>query len=244
MYCSARTAFATIECRPSAPMTTRARSVTVAPPLPWPRTPVTRPSSMTSSSTVNPSRTSAPASDAASTRSLSSTVRRGRTRRGNSAVAGGAGDRERSEVERIRVDRRTSRRQNTVEQAPALQRRHARRVDEVRRDRVAREGRLVDDEHLVAPPGQEHRRRRPGAARAHDDRVVVVRGHFTLLLSSVRAQLGRPRPTAVSVRGPGAFAALARTIRMVRTTGGTAIAHPYQPAVHEAWSVRTTRRVR
>ena len=77
MYRSGSTAFATIECLPSAPITTFARSVTVSPPLAWPRIPVTRPSSTRTSSTVNASRTSAPAAAAASTRRASSTIRRG-----------------------------------------------------------------------------------------------------------------------------------------------------------------------
>ena len=88
LYCSGWTAFATNEFRPSAPTTTSACSVTVAPSLPWPRTPTTRPSSTTTSCTVNPSRTSAPASDAASTSSLSSTVRRGQYASGAAAVPG------------------------------------------------------------------------------------------------------------------------------------------------------------
>ena len=65
------------ELRPSAPMTTRARSVTLPPLSSCPWMPTTVPSSTTSSSTVNRSRTSAPAAEAASTRIVSSTVRRG-----------------------------------------------------------------------------------------------------------------------------------------------------------------------
>jgi hypothetical protein len=50
--------------------------------------PVTRPSSRTTSATVKPSRTSAPAAAAASTSSLSSTVRRGAYATGDASVPG------------------------------------------------------------------------------------------------------------------------------------------------------------
>src|SRR5947199_192560 len=68
---------ATSECRPSAPTTTWARSVMVPEACERPLMPTTRPSSIRTCSTVKPSRISAPASAAASTSSLSKTVRRG-----------------------------------------------------------------------------------------------------------------------------------------------------------------------
>ena len=58
-------------------MTSRARSSTAVPPLPWPRTPTTAPPAISNSSTTNDSRTSTPDSAAAFTRRLSRTVRRG-----------------------------------------------------------------------------------------------------------------------------------------------------------------------
>ena len=77
-YCSAPTASRRCEWIPSAPITTWARSVTVAPPLPCPRMPVTRPSSMITSSTVNPfAHFGARFATPRRRRILSSTVRRG-----------------------------------------------------------------------------------------------------------------------------------------------------------------------
>jgi hypothetical protein len=74
----APTAFATIECLPSAPTTRRARSkLDDAAPFSRRRTPATAPPSVTSSSTTTFSRTSAPASRAAATSVASSSVRRG-----------------------------------------------------------------------------------------------------------------------------------------------------------------------
>ncbi len=87
-YTGACAVFATTELRPSAPATTRAFSVTVAPPSPRPRIPVTVPSVTSTSSTVKLSRTSAPAAAAASSRILSSTVRRGAYAYGASDVPG------------------------------------------------------------------------------------------------------------------------------------------------------------
>src|SRR5688572_31168775 len=58
-------------------MTIRARSSIDFVPFAWPRMPMTVSSATSSSSTVKPSRTSAPDSAAAFTRSASSTVRRG-----------------------------------------------------------------------------------------------------------------------------------------------------------------------
>ena len=74
----------------------------------------------------------------------------GHTRRGSRRSPGAPGDGERSQVERVRVDRRAPGCHEPVEQAPSLQRRHSGRMDEVRRDRVARERRPVDDQHAVA----------------------------------------------------------------------------------------------
>ena len=45
------------------------------------------------------------------------------------------------------------------------------------RDRVGGKTRPIDNQHLVALAGQEHRGRRTGAARAHHDRVVLVLVH-------------------------------------------------------------------
>ena len=85
-----------------------------------------------------------------------------------------SGDRERSKVERVRVDGRASGRDDGVEQSPALERGHPRGMDEMRGDRVARERRAVDQQDPVAPTGEQHRRRRSGAARPDDDRVICL----------------------------------------------------------------------
>jgi hypothetical protein len=66
---------------------------------------------------------------------------------------GGARERERSEVERIDVDGRTSGLDQPTEQAPSAERRHARGMNEMSRNRVTREGRAIDDEDLVALAG-------------------------------------------------------------------------------------------
>ena len=84
--------------------------------------PTTRPSSIRTSSTVKPSRISAPASAAASTSSLSSTVRRGQYATGASFVPGDPRDREGTEVEGVGVDRRAAGRREAIEQAPARER--------------------------------------------------------------------------------------------------------------------------
>ena len=86
----------------------------------------------------------------------------------------GPGDRQRPEVERVGVDRRATGRLQALQQAPALERGHARRVHMMRRHRVAREGRLVDQQHPVALAREQHRRGRSRAARSDNDRVVVL----------------------------------------------------------------------
>ena len=90
---------------------------------------------------------------------------------------GGARDRHGAEVEDIGVDAGTARGQQPSQQAPLLERRHAGRVDEVRRDRVGGKCRLVDDEHVVALAGEQHRCWRAGAARPHHDGVEFGSAH-------------------------------------------------------------------
>src|SRR4029453_4906620 len=179
--------------RRSAPTTTRADSVTVRPWRPWPRTPVTCPSWVRTSWTVKPSRTSAPAWAAASTRSLSSTGRRGGGGPGGGGV--GSGEGEGAEVEAVGVDRGAAGRGDLVEQPPAAQRRHPRRVEDVGRDRVAGEARPVEDQDLVALAGEQHRGRRPGTPRPHHDHVVPVPVHAhvrPLLFGRWGGHHGRP----------------------------------------------------
>jgi hypothetical protein len=103
--------------------------------------------------------------------------------------AGRPGDDEGAEVEGVGVDRRAPGRREPLQQPPPPQRRHARRVDDVGRERVAGEGRPVDDQDLVALAGQQHRGRRPGAARADHDRVVPVPIHAHAL-PSCSARMG------------------------------------------------------
>ena len=59
----------------------------------------------------------------------------------------GTGERERSEVEAVGVDGRAVGGAQSVEHAPPVERGDPRRVDDVRRERVAREGRPIDEEH-------------------------------------------------------------------------------------------------
>ena len=168
------------------------------PPPCWPRMPVTRPSSTRISSTVKPSRTSAPAAAAASTSSASSTVRRGPY-----AVAVPVGrargprDRDGPEVERVGRDRRAAGRLQPLEQAPPLERGHAGRMHEMRRHRVAGERGPVHEQNAMAVAGQQHRRRRSGAARSDDDRVVCGAHGATLRARGAPPTIGSS-PHAVS----------------------------------------------
>src|SRR5439155_20136530 len=83
-----------------------------------------------------------------------------------------ARDRHRTEVERIGVDRRTSRADEPIDQAPPPEGGDSRRVNEERRERVAGKRRPIDNQDLVALTRQQHGRRRPCAASSHDDCVV------------------------------------------------------------------------
>ena len=89
----------------------------------------------------------------------------------------GARELQRAEVERVGLDRRAAGRLQASQQAPALERRDPGGMHEVGRHRVAREARLVEQQHPVALPRQQHRRWRTPAARADDDRVVTGRAH-------------------------------------------------------------------
>src|SRR3712207_688141 len=169
---------ATSECRPSAPTTTPACSSTVRRSfLPWPRIPTTAPASVTSSLTVKPSRISAPDSAAASISSLSSTVRRGAYATGNSGVPG--------DPERVKGPKSNA--YVSIGGHPVAMTRSRRpqrcsaatppRMDEVRGDRVAGEGRTVHDQDPVAVARQQHRSGGPGTPRADDDDVVLILVH-------------------------------------------------------------------
>ena len=70
---------------------------------------------------------------------------------------GGAGDGDRSEVERVRVDRGTARRDDLVEETPTPQCVHSWGVDEVGRDRVTGERRAIHHQYPIALAGQQHR---------------------------------------------------------------------------------------
>ena len=179
----ARTAFATSECLPSAPTTTRARSVTVAPPLAWPRMPVTRPSSTRISSTVKPSRSSAPAATAASTSRASSTIRRGQyarsapsAGRGVPEIVTGPKSNEYLVMGGQFVASSCSRIPHLASAATAGW------MGEVRGHRVAGERGLVDQQHPVAVARQQHRCGRAATSRPDDDHVVV-RAHVRVPLS-------------------------------------------------------------
>ena len=87
-------------------------------------------------------------------------------------MPGDPAEREGTEIERVRVNRRTSGRRQPIEQSPPCEGGGAQWMHHMRGHGVARERRAVDHEHTVSLPGQQHRRRRTRAARSHDDRVV------------------------------------------------------------------------
>jgi hypothetical protein len=86
----------------------------------------------------------------------------------------GPRDRERAEVEGVRADGRAAGRDDVIEQTPASQGGDPGQVDHVRRERVARERRAIQQQDLVALSSEEHRGRRARAARTNDDHVVGV----------------------------------------------------------------------
>src|SRR5690242_13219066 len=103
-------------------MTMRARSVTGEPPRARPRMPLTHWPSKSTSWTVNPSRSSAPAATAASTRILSSTERRGQYASAMpSAWGGNASEGERTEVKAPLEYWRAVAGDDFLQQAPALE---------------------------------------------------------------------------------------------------------------------------
>jgi hypothetical protein len=83
-----------------------------------------------------------------------------------------AAQRERPDVEGEPAGRCRARGDHLRQEPPAFEVRRARLVDVVGRERVARELGPVDQQHAVALAGEQHRRRRAGAARADHDRVV------------------------------------------------------------------------
>ena len=184
-YCSGRTAWATFELRPSAPMTTRARADRHPPGLVVALDADDRPALADD------------LADGEALADLGAGLRRGldeqvvehgpprRVRgRAPSARAWRAGERERAEVERVALDRRAARGDDGVEEPPPPQRGHARGVDQVRRLRVARERRPVDQQHPVALAGQQHRGRCAGAAGTDHDHVVVAHGRSRAIRSA------------------------------------------------------------
>ena len=112
------------------------------------------------------------------------------------------GDRQRSEVEGVGLDRRAAGRLQALQQSPALERSHARRMHQVGRHRVARKGRLVDQQHPVALAGQQHRGGRSRAARSDDDRVISSLRTFLSHRCLPVARYRRPRGPA---RAAGTF---------------------------------------
>ena len=172
---------------------------------------------------MNRSRTSAPAPAAASTRILSSTVRRGPY--ACAMPSNGlrrSRELERPEVERVGGDRRATAGAHRVEQAPALERRHARRVDEVRGDGVARERGPVDDQHPVSLLGEQHRGRRARAPRTDHDHVVWG-GHGATLRARGRPPSGvlpMPSARAASRTAPRRRASRRRSSRRRSARGG------------------------
>ena len=182
-----------------------------SPPGPRPSTPTTRPSPRRRTPvTVTPVRRIAPAWTAASCRRASRAYRRGATRWSTPA---------RSLIRRTvcsspvpeqhLADRGRTGACTAVEQSPAGQLDDAASGDAVGRDRVAREGRPVQQQHVVPGSGQQHRGRRPGAPGADDDDLVPVEGgvHSRRLCAARRpgclTNRWRPGGDACGGRSPG-----------------------------------------
>jgi hypothetical protein len=88
-------------------------------------------------------------------------------------VGNGAAKGERADIERhVTADRRCTCRGERTEEAPPCEDLGAVGPEDVRRDRVAREGGSVDQQHLESSSRQEHGGRRARTSRADDDGVV------------------------------------------------------------------------
>ena len=174
----APTARATRDRTPSAPTTNRARMFRMRPSASRAVTPTTRPvSSRSTSVTVTPLSKRAPASTAAFTRMVSSTWRRGAMRWSTPGALLDllAQRRSSTDLEGHAADRRGTRCDDLVEQAPAGQLHHAAAGDRVGGQRVAREGGPVHDQDVAALVGEQHGGGGAGAAGAdHDDLGVDV----------------------------------------------------------------------
>jgi hypothetical protein len=77
-------------------------------------------------------------------------------------------------MERDLPDGRGAAVQDRIEQPPALDLDHAATCDRMRRDGVAREGRLVHDHHVVPEASEEHGGSRSGDSPARDDDIVAA----------------------------------------------------------------------
>ena len=105
------------------------------------------------------------------------------------------GDRHRTEVVRIRADRWAPGFLDLLQQPPAAKRYDAGRMNEVRRQHVAREAGLVDDQHSMPLTSKEHRRRRPCAPGPYHDRVVhgdLLAVAFAALPTAIHPQPAAP----------------------------------------------------
>ena len=128
-------------------------SLTGSPPFERPLIPTTRPSSIRTSSTVKPSRTSAPASSRGVDEQFVEHGPPGAVRDRRVFRARRPGDGEGTEIERVGVNRRTSGRRQPIEQSPSCEGGGAQWVHHMRGHRVARERRTVDDQHAVSLVG-------------------------------------------------------------------------------------------
>lgn len=106
-----------------------------------------------------------------------------------------AGEPERAEVDRVAADGRRAPVDHGVEHPPPAQRRHPGRVDEVGRQRVARERRPVDQQDPVTLAGEEHGGRRAATAGADHDGVVRF-GHPPTMEPGVPARKEEARLAA------------------------------------------------
>jgi DNA-binding CsgD family transcriptional regulator len=106
-------------------------------------------------------------------------------------------------AERGAPDRRGAGGDHTVQHAPPVELQHTGAHERVGRERVGAVCRAVDDDHVEAGPGEQHRGRRAGGAGADDQDVVVgVVGSHRWLLARVRlvrwsatSSASRPTPS-------------------------------------------------
>ncbi len=80
----------------------------------------------------------------------------GAVRDGSTARAGRPGDRDRTKVECVCMDRRTTGGDEAIKQAPSRRGSYAERLHDMGRERVARKRGAIEEQNAVALAGQQH----------------------------------------------------------------------------------------